>query len=361
MKSKPQDHLYGIYQILNSRINLIARSIGHSTLQGTEVENEIKKLLIDLLPHNYGVSDGIIIGTDGSQSKQIDIVIYDKNKPNYTLLKDSKIFLSDHVLAAIEIKTTYDSEPLNDSLKNMKSVRELNLSKKIWKKRLRNREYELSSTPPATIVFFFDKKKTKKAVNLSSFECNFRKKIEEIDEDLRPDLVFSLSHGFMYRWKYYVTLGLHRKGAEEKFLMSFVQKCDNKNQVLQLVDLTVKDALGQICRISLKDKRHLVDFSGDSRLLTSSSRMDGISISGHNLCKEGGSDQAIFYEIATYKDKKGGEDMFLLIDKYRAFLNFIYFVEHLIREKEPNPEWNATDYFGTNQFNLKDLDKFPCE
>jgi hypothetical protein len=72
-----------------------------------ECQSRIRRLLVEFLPPQYGIGSGIIVDTEGNESKQVDVIIFDKSIPNYTLSRESKIFLADQVLATIEIKTTF--------------------------------------------------------------------------------------------------------------------------------------------------------------------------------------------------------------------------------------------------------------
>jgi len=132
MNENLQKHLRGIFKILQNRFDYVNNSIQHNLTQGEENEKEIRQLLVDFLPPKYGIGSGVIMDTEGNTSKQIDIIIYDKESPNYTLSSDSKLFLLDQVLAFIEIKTTYNLSSLKSSLENIKSVSVLKPYKSPW-------------------------------------------------------------------------------------------------------------------------------------------------------------------------------------------------------------------------------------
>ena len=137
MNTNIHKHLLGMYSVFSSRINLINASIGHNATQGQETEKDVTNLLADFLPSNFGLGSGVIIDTLGNTTKQIDIIIYDKNKSDYTLSKDSKLFLADHVIAAIEIKTTYTtgrSSSLAGALSNIESVKKLKVAPRAFPK-----------------------------------------------------------------------------------------------------------------------------------------------------------------------------------------------------------------------------------
>ena len=69
MESSMQQHLFGVYQTLRARIELINHAIGHTVTQGAETESDIRDLLTSVLPSTYGIGTGKIVGTDGKASR----------------------------------------------------------------------------------------------------------------------------------------------------------------------------------------------------------------------------------------------------------------------------------------------------
>lgn len=167
MTPQLHSHLLGVFRALKARIDLINSSIGHAATQGGENEAEIRDLLASFLPPEYGVGTGRIIGTDGEASNQVDIILYDKHRANYTLSAESKLYLADHVFAAIEIKTTFTSgstegkSSLKEALDNIKSVRSLKVSQRKWWEQFVDHDsgkVEMrcyTPTPVLGVIFFF--------------------------------------------------------------------------------------------------------------------------------------------------------------------------------------------------------------
>jgi hypothetical protein len=56
----------------------LAKEIGHSVLSGESREHALTALLRKYLPQRVGVSRGIVIDARGGESRQQDVVIYDR-------------------------------------------------------------------------------------------------------------------------------------------------------------------------------------------------------------------------------------------------------------------------------------------
>jgi len=240
MNTNIHKHLLGMYSVFSSRINLINASIGHNATQGQETEKDVTNLLADFLPSNFGLGSGVIIDTLGNTTKQIDIIIYDKNKSDYTLSKNSKIFLADHVIAAIEIKTTYTNSSLVGALSNIESVKKLKVAPHNWiesdynanTKQLEYKSY--SPSPPLGIVFFFQSHETQSSLDMDAFFKNLKFSIDNIPLEYQPDLLFSLDHAAFFRHN-----DIGKKTEETSdYLVSLVQGNTDNTKVVNLADIS---------------------------------------------------------------------------------------------------------------------------
>ena len=80
-------------RILTERLKAIRAAFKHGGLKGSAVEQEFRNLFVELLPSNIGVDTGVVIDSDGNQSKQVDIVCFDKAKtPTFFSGGGAKLF-----------------------------------------------------------------------------------------------------------------------------------------------------------------------------------------------------------------------------------------------------------------------------
>lgn len=87
-------------------------------------------LIHPLLPHHFGVGSGVVVSSNGMQSRQSDIIIYDRRLLQPILLAgDRGIFPIDSVLAVIEVKSILQAthyETLVDAARRLSSPTEEN-------------------------------------------------------------------------------------------------------------------------------------------------------------------------------------------------------------------------------------------
>lgn len=78
------------------------------------------------MPEKYSISSEIIIDNNQKQSKQQDFIIYDAfNCPSFFKTESNSILPIESVYATIEVKSTLDYSTLEQSVKNVESVRNL--------------------------------------------------------------------------------------------------------------------------------------------------------------------------------------------------------------------------------------------
>jgi len=337
MKTDIHKHLLGIYSIFSARIKLINGSIGHNSTQGAETENDVKNLLADFLPTNYGIGSGIIIDTEGNSSKQIDIIIFDKSRSDYTLSTNSKIFLADHVIAAIEIKTTYttgQNSSLEGALSNIESVKKMKVSPRTWIETGFNpdrNQYEVTQytpTPPLGIVFFFQEQETQKALNIDDFFDNLKTAINTIPIEFQPDLLFSLDHASFFR---HSNIGKREKPAEYSSVLVPLDK--DQSKVANIDGLTDKTkAMIDFSHIDFSDGKILQSKQIENEKSTANIQVL-TGLSPLNL-------DPLIYRVAKIKGR------YYLLDKVRSFLNFVWAIEKIVSMKRVSQSWSLVDYFG---------------
>lgn len=105
-----------------------AKNATTPVLKGTAREKEVIRKLELLLPNSIGIGSGCIIDTYGNISKQIDIVIYEKNFCPVFCINESfetTYYPCEGVIAAGEIKSELKSTELIDIFEKSKSVKRL--------------------------------------------------------------------------------------------------------------------------------------------------------------------------------------------------------------------------------------------
>ncbi len=342
MAEKLQQHLQGIFKILKNRFDYVNNSIGHSLTKGEENENEIRQLLVDFLPPKYGIGSGIIMDTEGNTSKQIDIIIYDKESPNYTLSSDSKLFLLDQVLAFIEIKTTYttgEKGSLMSSLENIKSVAELKPCQLPWAQWHNSTEEEIQSctlsqfhpSNPIGIIFFYGIPERKSPIELDEFFQTMKTSIDKFEKKHQPHLIFSLGHSSFFAHHHM------KKDGESTYNSCFVY---------------LDDAIGPMNLSGMDDtilgiaNFGTYSFNRDEQVKTKD--IDNLSNATKILALQGNN---LFFDPILYKTCKLKNDYYFL-DPYRGFYNFIVAIDKLLRVKNSNKNHWVSDYFPKGFFNL---------
>jgi hypothetical protein len=194
----------GIMDQIRTEVDLINSNFHHNGLKGEGNENKLRDIIKKFIPERYGVDTGIVIDRDGNQSKQCDIIIYDKfNHPQLLGLSSVKMFPVDLVHAVIEVKTTLDKTSARKSIENIKSVRNLNYIKedfrvyptdpveKITKNTVMLEVY--STSPPFGLVFGF----SSKPISNTTFSDWFIIK-DQSERHLYPSHICCLDQGILY-------------------------------------------------------------------------------------------------------------------------------------------------------------------
>ncbi len=92
------EHLYRSYELTGG--------VAHDGEKGAFREFFVAQLIRPLLPHQFAVGSGVVVAADGAQSRQTDVLIFDRRLlPPILLAGDRGLFPIDSVLAAIEVKS----------------------------------------------------------------------------------------------------------------------------------------------------------------------------------------------------------------------------------------------------------------
>lgn len=98
--------------LANQMLERFSKSpVPHRGERGSQREFLVIDYLNRFLPHRFGIiQQGTVIDSSGTQSKNIDIVIYDKVVTPIFEYEESKLIPCEGVVAIGEVKTTIDSE-----------------------------------------------------------------------------------------------------------------------------------------------------------------------------------------------------------------------------------------------------------
>ena len=97
-------------------------------LVGSAKEHPVKKKLEHILPAGIGVGSGCIIDSYGKTSRQMDVILYEKNIcPVYSIndTPETTYYPCEGVVAVGEIKSSLDSSELEDIFVKIESVKRL--------------------------------------------------------------------------------------------------------------------------------------------------------------------------------------------------------------------------------------------
>lgn len=107
----------------------LCREISHRQSAGEAREEALAVLLRKYLPVRVGVDRGFVIDALGNESRQLDVVIYDRTVGTVFEVSGVKYFPCESVLAVGEVKSDIgSSDKLEDALLKLKSAKALDRS-----------------------------------------------------------------------------------------------------------------------------------------------------------------------------------------------------------------------------------------
>lgn len=102
------------------------QSLKHDVTKGTYREIFASELLEPVLSPSYAIGTGIIVDSFGQQSKQCDIIVYDRTVLPCILEKSGLgIFPVESVVYAIEVKSRLTKKGISEALENFRSILDL--------------------------------------------------------------------------------------------------------------------------------------------------------------------------------------------------------------------------------------------
>ncbi len=121
-----QELLLSSHKQLEMSAEQIRNSIPTPGERGTLIEEMFRSYLVEILPEKIGVSQGFVIDSNGRESKQMDIILYDKiNTPCIFTSPAAQVFPVEATYACGEIKTRFNTKELIDSLEKCLSYKNL--------------------------------------------------------------------------------------------------------------------------------------------------------------------------------------------------------------------------------------------
>lgn len=173
------------------------RLIAHQGEKGRANELSVAEFLGSLLPSNVAIGSGVLVGTDGQQSRQCDLVIHEVHKhPRLFAQTLQFIYPADTVAMTVEVKTTLDKEEVEAIGENTASIRA-------------SRRSAHSEHPPLVTAFAFA---------TSASPATTLKWFKALPADKRPDIVCVVDPGLLFIESSGLYQGLavplHAKGAD---------------------------------------------------------------------------------------------------------------------------------------------------
>ena len=128
------------------------KNLDHDTLKGQLIELFTSRIVSKFLTSQFGVGTGVIINQIGEQSKQIDIIIYDRRiLPPFIEERKIGVYPAECVMAAIEIRSWVYKETIKEYSDSAKK-----LFNEIYKPESSHyRDYEVLR-PFYSLVGFYD-------------------------------------------------------------------------------------------------------------------------------------------------------------------------------------------------------------
>lgn len=135
---------------LKAESEAITKFFSHNGIRGSIRELFVKQFLEPFLPPQIGIGTGEIINHEGGRSRQLDVVLYNKDRVPPVLVSgsDTGVFPWECVIAVIEVKSTVTTGVLYDAHINSNSVASVYTD-------LREPEVLVGGVKPKDSMFYF--------------------------------------------------------------------------------------------------------------------------------------------------------------------------------------------------------------
>jgi hypothetical protein len=320
-----------VLRMLSARVEDVSASIGHRVTQGLANEEALREIIRDSLPFHVGVGDGVIVGSGGESSKQVDIILYDRRRGNPMISPLTKIFFADQTYAVVEVKTTYTKPALAEALANIQSVKRLSVADSSWT------EWEgdgaggqalvkHDARPPLGVVIFLRADLPSGPVDLANHFGGMKEVLDAVPPAEQPDLVVSVGHACTFR---HVDIGNH-SAATQQFSVTLLQDA----QTQQPMSIDADPSTGAVVTVGepalgfgRQDAVEVMNSAGNRRVLVV--RPDS------------------FGEATVHKLASAGGGLHIL-DPGRSLLLALSSLEQLVRVRKLNPAWGLQHYLGSD-------------
>lgn len=102
------------------------KALIHAGLKGGANEETVRKFLRQYLPKTLDITTGILVDSEGGQSRQLDIIVCDSAKtPIFYQSGETRVIPIECAYAVIEVKAFLDKPEIEKSYTNMLSVKSL--------------------------------------------------------------------------------------------------------------------------------------------------------------------------------------------------------------------------------------------
>lgn len=111
---------------LQATLDEARAALQHRGLKGAVNEKAFADAIQGYIPSSIGVCTGEIIDSNGGQSRQVDVLLFDQaTTPRIFARDDINVLPIEAVYAAIEVKTHLNKAAIEDAFENMKSIKTL--------------------------------------------------------------------------------------------------------------------------------------------------------------------------------------------------------------------------------------------
>lgn len=193
-----------VHEDFAARISVLSKLIqSHPGEQGRHVENVVRDLLQEFLPDRYSFGSGFVIDSQGQQSRQCDIVIYDTMLCAGLLRRTGPLlFPIEAVYGVIEIKSTLNKQEVSDAYGHIASVKRLvNRAESTFEAAItedgQSATREIKPSPPIGVVVGY-KSNTRTLATINSWFSDAMSEIPDVLD--HPDLCVSIEEAAIIQY-----------------------------------------------------------------------------------------------------------------------------------------------------------------
>lgn len=189
MENQVKQLLVSLQKKLSVTLQSNRETLCHSVAKGDATEDEWLCLLKNHLPNRYQADKAFVIDSQGKQSEQIDVVIYDRQYTPLLFNQNNQIIVpAESVYAVFEVKQELDKDKIKYAGEKVESVRQL--------KRTSAKIVDVGkSVAPRTITPILGGILTSDSSWNPTFGKPFKSAIKSLNSQQRLDLGIALTKG----------------------------------------------------------------------------------------------------------------------------------------------------------------------